>query len=236
MKKAKKAVRKFRKEYAIKGNPTSYELKEVIKKFGFIPCGYHDDEEKLYETNTYDFSTERPAFAYSKDGKKYIFYNDLLIETDIARTLAHEVAHLYYDHLHRHISLFDTPINKEWEANLFAAYLMEPTNYKSYLKKSILPLALVISSFFCGTFFPQEPAPTATLIQEPAVMTSVSSPVIVTKEDITAKQDHVYVAEHGTVYHTSNTCSYIKGHNGVRKMTLESAEEANLPLCSRCKP
>lgn len=131
--------------------------------------------------------------------------------------------------------LFDTPINKEWEANLFAAYLMEPTNYKSYLKKSILLLALVVSSFFCGTLFPQEPASTATLLQEPEVTTSISAPVIITKEDNTEKQSQVFVAAHGTVYHTSNTCSYIKGHDSIRKMTLESAEEANLPLCSRCK-
>ena len=235
MENARKAVKKFKKEYGIKGNPTSYEIKEVIKKFGFIPCGYHEDEEKLHETNTYDFSTERPAFAYSRAGKKYIFYNDLLIETDMARTLAHEVAHLYYDHLHRHTNTFDTPINKEWEANLFAAYLMEEKNYKYYLKKSILPLTLVVSSFFCGTLLPQEPAPTIPLPQEQAVTTSVSAPAVAADENITTKQDQVYVAARGTVYHISNTCSYIKWHDGIRKMTLESAEDANLPLCSRCK-
>ncbi len=126
MKKIRKAVRAFKKEYGIKGSPNLETLKEIIKKLGFIPCGYHADKEKLYETNTYETSVERPAFAYSKKGKKYVFYNDLLIEIDIVRILAHEVGHLYFNHMHRHESIFDTQTNKEWEANLFAACLMEP--------------------------------------------------------------------------------------------------------------
>lgn len=235
MENARKAVKKFKRTYRIKGSPTTYELKRVIEQLGFTTYGYHNDEDKLQETKTYDLSTEKPAFTYIKGRKRYVFYNDILNEVDAARVLAHELGHLYYNHMHRHETSLDTGINKEWEANLFAAYLMEEKNYKFYLKKSILLLTLVVSSFFCGTLLPQETASTMPLPQDQAVTTPVSAPVVAADENITAKQDQVYVAARGTVYHTSNSCSYINGHDGIRKMTLESAEDANLPLCSRCK-
>lgn len=235
MKKTKKAVKQFRKTYGIKGTPTSYELKEIIKKLGFTPYGYHTDEEKLYETKTYDFSTEKPAFTYSKDNKNYVFYNDLLNEIDISRLLAHELGHLYYNHLHRHETLFDTGINKEWEANLFAAYLMEPKELKYYLYRSIVPATLPLLIVLFGMFFPGESEPTTSITEDPIMTTPVSSYVIPGEKFSTSKQTQVYVAAHGTVYHIDLSCSYIKGHSGIREMTLESAKEADLPLCSRCK-
>ncbi len=236
MKTIEKEVRKFKRTNGIKGIPNLHELKDIIlKKYGFTTYGYHKDEEKLHETKTYEHSLDRPAFTYCKNGKRHVFYNDLLSETDITHVLAHELGHLYYDHLHRHIDSADTPIRKEWQANIFAAYLMEPKNYKTYLKKSILPVALVATSFFCGTLVPQEPATMTSFPEEAAVTTSVSSPITVTEETPDAEQNQVYVAAHGTVYHISENCSYIKGNAGIQKMALESAKDANLPLCSRCR-
>ena len=237
MKTIEKEVKRFKRTNGIKGIPTTYEIVDImLKKYGFTTYGYHKDEEKLYETKTYEHSLDRPAFAYCKNGKRHIFYNDLLSETDITHVLTHELGHLYYDHLHRHTDSTDTPIHKEWQANVFAAYLMEPKTYKTYLKKSILPIALVTTSFFCGTLFPQEPATPTPFPEEPAITTSISSPITVPEEIPDAEQTQVYVAANSTVYHTRETCSYIKGNIGIRKMTLESAEDANLPLCSRCEP
>lgn len=98
MKKAKKAVEKFKRIYKVKGTPTSYELKRIIKKFGFITYGYSENEDKLHETKTYNLSKEKYAFTYIRGNQKFVFYDDLLNEVDAERALAHEVAHLYYNH------------------------------------------------------------------------------------------------------------------------------------------
>ncbi len=237
MKNAKKAVRKFKRTYKIKGSPTTYELKRVIEQFGFTTYGYHNDEDKLQETKTYDLSTEKPAFTYAKGRCRYVFYNDLLNEVDAARVLAHELGHLYYNHMHRNETLFDTGINKEWEANLFAAYLMEPINIK---EKFILILIyiVVISGFFLGLHYTEEYANSAIQTSAPAnyIQTQPQKTLPVTADDRTIPADTlVYVAKSGTVYHTDPNCSYIKGRDGIRKMTLESAQDHYLPLCSRCK-
>ncbi len=236
MKAIKNEVKKFKRANGIKGTPNLHELMDIIhKKYGFTSYGYHKDEEKLHETKTYELSLDKPAFSYCKNGKRYVFYNDLLSEKDIAHLLAHELGHLHYDHFHRHTDSMDTPILKEWQANIFGAYLMEPKNYKSYLKKTILPLTLVVSSFFCGTQFAKEPEPVVSISETPAITYAVPSSPITEDIDTDAIQSNVYIAAHGTVYHTSEDCSYIRGNSGVRKMTLESAEDANLVLCSRCK-
>ncbi len=237
MKNARKTVKKFKRTYKIKGSPTTYELKRVIEQFGFTTYGYHNDEDKLQETKTYDISTEKPAFTYTKGRKKYVFYNDLLNEADAARVLAHELGHLYYNHMHRHETLFDTGINKEWEANLFAAYLMEPKNIKENLIL-ILISAVVLSGFLLGFHHIKEYANSAiqTSTQPNYVYTQPQELLPEVAEDPKTPADTtVYVAKSGTVYHIDQNCSYIKGHDGIRKMSLESAEEDNLPLCSRCK-
>lgn len=234
MQNARKTVKKFKRTYKIKGSPTTFELKRAIEQFGFTTYGYHNDEDKLQETKTYDLSTEKPAFTYAKGRCRYVFYNDLLNEVDAARVLAHELGHLYYNHMQRHETLFDTGINKEWEANLFAAYLMEPIRIK---EKLILILAYIIacSVLFFGLYFTKDYA-IQTSTQPNYVYTQPQNflPDVAEEQKIPVNTV-VYVAKSGTVYHTSNTCSYIKGHEGIREMTLESAKEINLPLCSRCK-
>lgn len=242
MKTIQKEVRKFKRANSIKEPPNMHELMDLIhRKYGFTTYGYYKDVEKLHETKTYELSLDRPAFSYCKNGKSYVFYNDTLNEKDVAHLLAHELGHLHYNHLHRHTDSADTPIQKEWQANIFAAYLMEPKDYKSYIRKAILPSVLVVASFFCGTLYPMDSSPSVSLPEEQAIITtSQTAPMIAEDEadtdyGIDNAEDIVFVAKSGTVYHTSNTCSHIKGHDGIRKMTLNSAEEANLPLCSRCK-
>lgn len=235
MKAIKNEVRKFKRANGIKGTPNLHELVDVIRrKYGYTSYGYHKDEEKLHETKTYEHSAERPAFTYCKDGKRYVFYNDTLSEKDITILLAHELGHLYYDHLYRHVDSDDTPIYKEQQAHIFAGYLLDSADYKAYSTKAVLSLTLALICFFCGTFCSKTPSQVISLPEETVITSAPVSPSTTT-ESIQDSQSYVYVAKTGTVYHIDQDCSYIKGNSSVRKMTLESAEDASLPLCSRCK-
>ena len=209
MKDARKAVRKFKRIYKVKGVPTAYELKGLIKKFGFITYGYRENEDKLCETKTYGLSKEKYAFTYIRGNQKYVFYDDLLNEVDTERALAHEIAHLYYNHFYRKTTLFDSDVNKEWEANLFAAYLLEPTDYKGLLAKTVILLSLATLLFLCGKFCSE-------------------------KEVQAQPNDQVYITPTGDCYHAEN-CRYGKEYNDSFKINRTVAKEHYSP-CDLCNP
>ena len=212
MQNARKAVRKFKRIYQIKRVPTTYDLKRIIKKFGFTTYGYSENENKLYETKTYNLSKEKYAFTYIRGNQKYVFYDDLLNEIDAERALAHEVAHLYYNHFYRKSTIFDSDVNKEWEANLFAAYLLEPINYKSCIVKGIFSLTLALLIFFYGLYFPKKSSDQTNVPQI----------------------DYVYVTPTGYHYHRE-TCQYGEDYGNSFKIERAVAEEHYLP-CDLCSP
>lgn len=213
MKKAKKAAKKFRETYRIKGVPTAYELKQIIKQLGFEACGYSESKDKLRETKTFDLAEKKPAFTYARGNKKYVFYDDLLNEVDTERVLAHEIGHLYYNHMHRRETLLDTDVNKEWEANLFAAYLLEPTNYMACIAKWILILLLALVCFTSGVSY-----------SEKTIQVSSQGQVI----------DYVYITPTGHNYHADN-CRYGEDYRNSIPVNRTDAEKHYLP-CDLCNP
>ncbi|MBQ7959778.1 MAG: ImmA/IrrE family metallo-endopeptidase [Clostridia bacterium] len=212
MKKAKKAVGKFKRIYKVKGTPTSYELKRIIKKFGFITYGYSENEDKLHETKTYNLSKEKYAFTYIRGNQKFVFYDDLLNEVDAERALAHEVAHLYYNHFYRKTTIFDSDVNKEWESNLFAACLLEPINYKSCIVRSIISVTLALLIFFYGMYFPKKAS-------EQTKMPQI---------------DYVYITPTGHHYHRES-CQYGREYINSFVVDRQTAKEHYLP-CDLCNP
>lgn len=150
MRNTKKAAKQFKRAYKIKGVPSVCELREKIKQLGFEPCAYSKSEHMLRETKTYCISQEKPAFTYAKGHKKYVFYDDLLNELDTKRVLAHEIGHLYCNHMNCVRTCLDTDVNKEWEANIFAVQLLTPPRRRLYLANALAVLALSAACFFGG--------------------------------------------------------------------------------------
>ena len=213
MKAIKKEVMKFKRVNGIKKTPNLHELTDIIhRKYGFTSYGYHKDEEKLYETKTYDLSLERPAFSYSKNGKRYVFYNDTLSDKDITLLLAHELGHLHYDHLYRRFDSSDTPIYKEWQAHVFAGYLLDPEERHPYTHKIMLAIVIGVACFSLGTFC-AKPAE-----QNQAYLSG----------------DYVYVTPSGHSYHAEN-CQYGKNYRNSFMIRRSDAEEHFLP-CDQCNP
>ena len=213
MKNAKEAVKRFKRTYKIKGVPTTYELKQIIKKFGFITYGYSENKDKLYETETYNLSKEKPAFTYIRGNHKYVFYDDLLNEIDTERVLSHEISHLYYNHFYRKKTLLDSDVNKEWEANLFAAYLLEPFNYRDCFNKAIILLTLSMMFFFFGMHRSEK------LLQKSNQIQTI---------------DYVYITPTGHHYHRES-CLYGEDYINSFVVDRQTTEEHYLP-CDLCNP
>lgn len=213
MKTIKKEVRKFKQENHISKAPNVNELMDIIhRKYGFTTYGYHRDEEKLHETKTYEISLERPAFSYSKNGKRYVFYNDTLSDNDIRLLLAHELGHLHYDHLHRRLNSSDTPIYKEWQAHVFAGYLLYSEDRYSCVRKIMLAIIIGVACFSLGTFS-----------AKPAE-----------QNQIPLSEDYVYITPSGHSYHAEN-CQYGKDYRNSFVVRRSDAEEHFLP-CDQCNP
>lgn len=52
--------------------------------------------------------------------------------------------------------------------------------------------------------------------------------------DVEDKSLTVYKAKTGKVYHKTENCSYIKGHDGILSLPIGKAQEIGLKPCSRC--
>lgn len=213
MKTIKQEVKKFKRENGIRMTPNINELIDIIhRKYGFTTYGYHKDEEKLHETKNYDISRQRPAFSYSGKGKRCVFYNDHLSDKDIILLLAHELGHLHYNHLRRSIDSSDTPIYKEWQAHIFAGYLLDQEDKYTVIRKIMLAIVIGVACFSLGT-----------LCAKPAEQTQTSR-----------SEDYVYITPSGHSYHAEN-CQYGKIYRNSFLIRRSDAEEHFLP-CDQCNP
>lgn len=211
MRNAKRAAKQFKRIYKIKGVPSVRELKEKIKQLGFEPCAYSESEHRLHETRTYRISQERPAFTYVKGHKRYVFYDDLLNEVDTKRVLAHEIGHLYCNHMNCVRTCLDTDVNKEWEANAFAAQLLKPLSAKMCIANALVVLALSAICFMSG----------AVIFQDGAKMSM-------------GADAYVYVTPTGHSYHAEN-CAYGVEYANSIKIRRSDAQKYYLP-CELCNP
>lgn len=208
MKTIRNDVKKFKKEYRLKGVPTSYKLKHILEGLAFTVCGYHADAYKLRLIGKEKTAKRKPAFAYIHNNERIIFYNDRLNEEDATRVLAHEIGHIYKKHLYNTVDQFDTDVSKEWEANLFAMYLLEPEEPTHYIRNIIIAAALAVVCFFSG--------------------------VLCTNNQSIASGDYVYITPRGHSYHAEN-CQYGETYENSFVVNRVDAEKHYLP-CDQCNP
>ena len=75
MKNVKKQVKKFRKEFKIKGIPDMSELRQAVKSFHYQLATYEGNEELLANLNQLERSKYVPSFCCSKNRQNYIFFS-----------------------------------------------------------------------------------------------------------------------------------------------------------------
>ena len=99
MKNVKKQVKKFKKEFDIKGVPDVSELRQVIRSFHYQLLTYEGNEELLVNLNQFERSKYVPSFCCSKNRQNYLFYSAKVHDSDLPFVLTHEIGHIYMNHL-----------------------------------------------------------------------------------------------------------------------------------------
>ena len=111
-------VRMFRRQFKIMGTPGIAKIKQIICQMGYTLLPYAETAEKR---------GEHTAPAYTLDNGKYkiVYYNDLLNENDLLIVLIYEAAHIYLGHFRRHTGVYDTSVQKDFEAHQITARLLK---------------------------------------------------------------------------------------------------------------
>ena len=256
----KKKAMQFVRKYNLKASTLTREtIRNILKRQGFLlfrhnKFGRSSDkvDAVLRSLQLTEYAEGRDSFVYASSTDKAVFVCSQIGEEAELYLLLHEAGHIFCNHPVQHGILAYNDVLCEQEANAFAFYVMQyaKRNTAAWLTSAACALLLAVgigfaanapsptSALTAASKWTPAPTPTQT-VSSFSKVTPKSSPKLSsdTLSAITAEVNEtlVYVAKTGTVYHKEN-CSYISGRSGVREMTIASAEELDLPPCSRCRP
>lgn len=208
-------VRRFRRQFKIMGTPGIAKIKQIICQMGYTLLPYAETAEKR---------GEHPAPAYTLDNGKYkiVYYNDLLNENDLLIVLIHEAAHIYLGHLHRHTGVYDTSVQKDFEAHQFTARLLKsPVPFKGMAAAALLTANLI--AFTVPTGFREE-------TQNPANTIPAANPEV---QSVPVSDGNVLITSSGDKYHLPN-CGYVRNKTNVIRLTKQEAIDAGKIPCLMC--
>ncbi len=255
----KKAIQ-FVRKYNLKASTLTREtIRDILKRQGFIlfrhnkfGCSSDKVDAVLKSLRLTEYAQGKDSFVYVSSTDKSVFVCSQIGEDAELYLLLHEAGHITCNHPVQHGVLAYNDVFCEQEANAFAFYVLQYVKRRKLarLASAACTLLLAAGIGFAANAYAHMPAPTtpSQIVFSPTPTQTVSSvstaesagaPSVsldmLSPADAAAHKAIVYVAKTGTVYHKEN-CSYITGRNGLREMTIASAEELALPPCSRCRP
>lgn len=148
----KKIVKRFKRKQHIVGIPTVKQLKTYAEQEGFQVLSYMEGREILAENNMEAETQNCPACIIrikndSQTENYFLFYDSTLHEKDLLFALSHECGHIYLKHpFCKKQNPFDTPSNREMQANRFAVHLTEPFPLGKFLSVLFIGFLLGVSS------------------------------------------------------------------------------------------
>ena len=252
----KKKAKEFVRKYKLKANTLTCEtVRDIIRRQGFL-IFRHDKfgqssnkvDAVLRSLKLVEYAEGKDGFVYASSTDKVVFVNSQLSEDEELYILLHEEGHIACNHPVQHGVLAYNNVLCEQEANAFAFYVMQHLKHKNTRTLASVACALFLAASigFAANALSRTPVQTATHKSALSAFPPADIPTVsplpsaklapkVSPTTAEANKTLVYVAKTGTVYHKEN-CSYIRGHSGLREMTISSAEALDLPPCSRCRP
>lgn len=262
----KKKAMQFVRKYNLKANTLTREtIRDILKRQGFLlfrhnKFGRSSDkvDAVLRSLRLTEYAEGRDSFVYTSSTDKAVFVYSQIDEEAELYLLLHEMGHIACNHPVQHGVLAYNDVLCEQEANAFAFYVVQYINCRKIIRFASAACALLLavgvgltlhtpspnSSLTAAVPEAITPSPVQTL---PPVKTFAPIPTITPLPELDFSSDAfsvdaaeinetlVYVARTGSVYHKKN-CSYIRGKDDLREMTISSAVDSDLPPCSRCKP
>lgn len=252
MKNIKKQVQKFKKEFKLTGVPDLSELKQAVRNLNYDLTTYRDGADLLKETHMTDAAQIVPALTVRTPKAKCILYNGNIQEKDLPFILAHEIGHIYLNHIRTSRGYYDTSEYRDNEANCFAVYLMGEISSKKYWIPTILSLLIAFVTIISAValFAQNETLPPSEKTNEIAPSILVTVPVETNKKIITKTpevtpaptqkepaeipiDEIVIITRTGKRFHKED-CHTIKKSTGLKSATVAEAAELGLTPCAYC--
>ena len=201
-------------------NPTLDDLVKIATSLGFDIIDYsrsatdNSAETLILELGLQSFAQNGKSFIYQNNDIKLIFLCETLNANEKRYALAHELGHVYCEHLKKGAYCNEADMEEEYEANEFAHYLLRPEWYErvwlwiNYHKAiTIIAVVLLLCSIICIL----------------AVNLSQSY------------YGEYYVTEKGEKYHVAD-CPVIKDKKNTHRLTMEEYESGEYEPCQICLP
>lgn len=212
----KKQATLFKKKHKVKV-VSSKELVRALGNQGYTVIEYNGVKESpevevlRRELNLETWMKQSRCFTYQDDKYRLIFLQEGLTEEEQQIVLAHEIGHIWNNHLLKGCVIGDD-VFQEYEANEFAHFLLaDKRGNKKRTKIIVICVALaLILGIGAGIFLKG-------------------------KHDKAIYTDDLYRTESGSKYHIRD-CIYIKDKTDVYRLTIEEFNSGKYEPCEACKP
>lgn len=212
----KKQAALFKKKYKVKVI-SSKELVRALGDQGYAVIEYNgvkenpDVEVLRDELNLETWMKQSRCFTYQDDKYRLIFLQEGLTEEEQQIVLAHEIGHIWNNHLLKGGVIGDD-VFQEYEANEFAHFLL--TDKRGIIKRTKIIAICVVLALILGI----------------SVGIALKG-----KRDKAIYTDDLYRTESGSKYHIRD-CIYIKDKTDVYRLTIEEFNSGKYEPCEACKP
>ncbi len=239
------AISFLNKHHLNKGKITFNQLHKSAKQNDYIVKKYSTSYSLLIHFELYDRARKSSSVSTKDEyGNVCIFIDDSLSPNKQLFALAHKIGHILLNHKPDE----KTKKLQEKEANLFAHYLLTPSNTQKIgiavfclsalilLCSAIILLLLPSNDDSQPVSAPQSSITSQASTQEPnssvdttdRLESKTSSPESKDETDSVT----VYYTRYGEVYHLYRDCSYLNRSKEVYSDTIEHCNKDR--LCSRC--
>lgn len=217
----KQKVKSFCKKYKVsKFNCES--LKAIIEKQGYTVIEYNqivnnNDVSKIIQSlKLSDNILRSKGFTYADNSYRLVFINEDLSDDEKCIVLAHEVGHIYLNHL-SNASIIGKDVKEEYEANEFAHFLLNPNKkakISAFFKKhkTVFISCLIAFLLIVGGL--------------------ITFSVIKTQKEYYGEY---YVTSTGNKYH-KRECIFVKNKDNIRRLTKEEFDSNEYEPCEMCLP
>lgn len=207
-----KTAKKFRKKTG--GTLTFEKARDYIKAKGYTVILFDDKTDEIYSYGLIEILADKEAYTYLQNVKLIFIRITLDAETKLKRLL-HEIGHIELGHLYNEVLTVEA---KEYEAETFTYYAMQPPSGSLSSKIAIILLSVCLAASVAGN-----------IIQH--IQNTVQSKITPQTEALQQTDTNYYVTKTGTKYHTQN-CRYASTGEAVTEEYAKSHYEP----CNVCNP
>lgn len=214
----KKSVRQFQAKFHCYA-PSCDRLRSTAEKLGYTVVEFshilndRDVQTLIDALKLSDAALHSRGFTYANQNYRLLFVHDDLSEEEEQIILAHELGHIWLEHMTSAASVIGRDVQEEYEANEFAHYLLHPgfsgllrKNLSGRRKRLALGAVVLIAAVVAGMAF--------TLVS-----CSGAGGYLVTPT--------------GSKYHTAD-CGYVRGRDNTRRLSEEELNSGGYQPCEKC--